>query len=177
MGATTLFTVIGIASAVLLGIQLLLLMFGADMDFDADTDVDASDGGGFLSIRSLTGFFFGFGWAGLAARQADQGVAVSVVIGLAVGFGLFLLIGLMFSAFRRLTSSGNADATSAVGTFGTVYLTIGASRGRAGKIEVVVSGRVSLLSALTDAETDLPTRSRVRVVELLDPGTVLVEPA
>ena len=60
-------------SAVLLGIQLLLLMFGADMDFDADTDVDASDAGGFLSLRSLTGFFFGFGWAGVAAREAVQG--------------------------------------------------------------------------------------------------------
>lgn len=177
MGATTLFYVIGIASAVLLGFQLLLLMFGADMDFDADTDVDASDGGGFLSIRSLTGFFFGFGWAGVAAREAGRGTTVSVLIGLAVGAGLFLFIGLMFRAFRRLTSSGNADATTAVGTFGTVYLTVPALRARAGRVEVVVSGRVSVLAALTDSETDLETRSRVRVVELLDPGTVLVEPA
>ena len=151
MGATTMFYVVGIASAVLLGIQLLLLMFGADMDFDADTDVDASDGGGFLSLRSLTGFFFGFGWSGVAAREAGWSTTVSVLTGIAVGLGLFVMIGLMFQQFRKLTVSRGANIATAVGAVASVYLTVGANRSHIGKVEVAVSGRVTIVDALTDA--------------------------
>jgi hypothetical protein len=177
MGATTMFYVIGIASAVLLGIQLLLLMFGADMDFDADTDVDASDGGGFLSLRSLTGFFFGLGWSGVAAREAGWSTPVSLLTGIGVGLGMFVMIGLMFQQFRKLTVSRSGDTATAVGAVGSVYLTVGANRTRVGKVEVAVSGRVTIVDALTDVESDLRSGTRVLVVDRIDGGTVLVEPA
>lgn len=177
MGATTMFYVIGIASAVLLGIQLLLLMFGADMDFEADTDVDASDGGGFLSLRSLTGFFFGLGWSGVAAREAGWSTPAALATGVGVGLGMFVMIGLMFQQFRKLTVSRSGDTATAVGTVGSVYLTIGANRTRPGKIEVAVSGRVTIVDALTDVEADLPSGTRVLVIDRIDGGTVLVEPA
>ncbi len=177
MGATTMFYVIGIASAVLLGIQLLLLMFGADMDFDADTDVDATDGGGFLSLRSLTGFFFGLGWAGVAAREAGWSTAASLATGVGVGLSMFILIGLMFQQFRRLTVSRSGDTATAVGAVGSVYLTIGPNRTHTGKVEVAVSGRVTIVDAITDREAELRSGSRVRVLAQIDAGTVLVEPA
>jgi len=162
---------------VLLGIQLLLLMFGANMDFDADTDVDASDAGGFLSLRSLTGFFFGLGWSGVAAREAGWSTPLSLLAGVAVGLGMFVVIGLMFQQFRKLTVSRSGDTATAIGATGSVYLTIGAGRTRVGKIEVAVSGRVSIVDAVTDSEAELSSGTRVRVTDQIDAGTLLVEPA
>lgn len=171
---TTMFLVIAIVSSAFLGIQLLLLMFGADMDFDSDMDADAGDGTGFLSVRSLTAFFGGFGWAGLAGRQAGWSGTNSILLGLGVGVAMFFVVGFLFLQARKLTSSGNADLATAVGQEGTVYVTVPALRGGTGKVELTVSGRVSVMNAVTDAEEDLVTRSSVRVVALSG-STLVVE--
>jgi hypothetical protein len=173
---TTMFFVIALVASGFLGIQILMLMFGADMEFDSDTDVDAGDGGGFLSIRSLTAFFGGFGWAGLAARQAGWSGPASIATGFAVGAGMFVVIGFLFMQARRLTSSGNVDYSSAVGSIGTVYIGIPAERKSGGKIEATASGRVSVVNAITDAESPIPARTRVEVVDVVDATTVLVRP-
>ncbi|MFV2038707.1 MAG: hypothetical protein ACC660_00520, partial [Acidimicrobiales bacterium] len=102
---TTMFLVIAIVASAFLGIQLVMLMFGADMDFDSDMDVDASDGGGFMSVRSLTAFFGGFGWAGLAAQQAGWSGVASLTLALGVGLGMFVIVGFLFMQARKLTSS------------------------------------------------------------------------
>ena len=173
---TLFFLIIALVSSAFLGIQLLLLMFGADMDFDSDMDVDASDGGGFLSIRSLTAFFGGFGWAGLAGRQAGWSGGASIGVGILVGIGMFLIVGFLFVQARKLTSSGNLDYKSAVGSTGTVYVSVPPNRSGAGKIELTISGRVTVVSALTNREEAIPSKSRVEVVDLIDSTTVLVEP-
>jgi len=69
------------------------------------------------------------------------------------------------------------EARDAVGAVGSVYLTIGANRTRVGKVEVAVSGRITIVDALTDVERDLRSGTRVLVVDRIDGGTVLVEPA
>ncbi len=174
---TAMFLVIALVASAFLAVQILLLIFGVDMEFDSDTDVDAGDGGGFMSIRSLTAFFGGFGWAGLAARQADWSGVASIGIGIAVGLGMFVVVGFLFLQARKLTSAGNVDYQSAVGSVGTVYLTVPASRAGTGKVELAISGRVSVISAQTDAEHDLRAGARARVVDLIDSSTVRVEPA
>lgn len=170
------FLVIALVASAFLGIQLLLLMFGADMDFDADIDVDAGDLGGFLSVRSLTAFFGGFGWGGLAAKQAGWGNGASIATGIGVGLFMFVVIGFLFVAARRLTSSGNADVATAIGSIGNVYLRVPPNRSGSGKVEVTVSGRISITNAVTDAETELPANTSVRVVAIVGASTVLVEP-
>lgn len=174
---TTLFFVIALVASAFLGIQILMLMLGADMEFDSDTDVDATDGGGFLSIRSLTAFFGGFGWAGLAARQAGWSGIASILTGVAVGVGMFLIIGFLFVQARKLTSSGNVDYASTIGSIGTVYIGVAAERKTGGKIETTASRRVSVINAITDAETAIPVRSRVEIIDVIDATTVLVRPA
>jgi hypothetical protein len=170
------FLVIALISSAFLGVQLLLLMFGADMDFDADIDVDAGDLGGFLSVRSLTAFFGGFGWGGLAARQAGWGGAASVATGVGVGAAMFVVVGFLFVAARKLTSSGGADYSSAVGSTASVYVRIPPARSGSGKVELTLSGRVSIVNAVTDNESEIPTHMTVRVVGLSSPSTMLVEP-
>ncbi len=174
---TTMFWVIAIIASAFLGVQILMLMFGADMDFDSDTDIDATDGGGFLSIRSLTAFFGGFGWAGLAGRQAGWSGVPSILVGMAVGAGMFLVIGFLFMQARKLTSSGNADYSTAVGSVGTVYLSIPPNRSSGGKVELTASGRVTVVNAITDSEAAIPSRTRVEISALVDPTTVLVIPS
>ncbi|MEM7286847.1 MAG: hypothetical protein AAF480_10890 [Actinomycetota bacterium] len=171
------FLVIALVASGFLAIQILMMIFGFDMEFDSDIDVDASDGGGFLSIRSLTAFFGGFGWAGLAARQADWGATSSILLGIGVGFGFFFIAGFLFVQARKLASSGNVDYSSTIGATGSVYLTVPANRSGQGKVEVTASGRVSVVNALTDDEADIASSSRVRVTGVIDPTTVLVERA
>lgn len=174
---TGMFLIIAIVASAFLGIQLLLLMFGADMDFDSDMDVDAGDGGGFMSVRSLTAFFGGFGWAGLAARQAGWSGVTSILVGIAVGAGMFLVVGFLFIQARKLSSDANLDYSTAIGQGATVYLPIGESRQSVGKVEVTISGRLSTVNALTDDSEPIPSKSRVRIVELVDATTLLVERA
>jgi hypothetical protein len=172
---TMFFLVIALVASGFLAIQMLMLIFGVDMDFDADVDVDAGDIDGFLSIRSLTAFFGGFGWAGLAALQAGWSGGAAIVTGLAVGIGFFFLTGLLFIQIRRLETTGNTDLNRIVGEPGTVYLTIPSHRSGSGKVEVVVGGTLSTIDAMTQGESDIPAKARVRVVATIDANTLLVE--
>ena len=174
---TGLFLIIAIVASAFLGIQILLMMFGGDMDFDSDMDVDASDGGGFLSIRSLTAFFGGFGWAGLAAKQAGWSDGAAILTGVAVGVGMFVVVGFLFVQARKLGSDGNLDYSTSVGSVGSVYVPVPANRAGPGKVELTVSGRITVVSAMTDSTEELTSKTRVRVVEHLGASTVLVERA
>ncbi len=171
------FLVIAITASAFLAIQLLLLMFGGDMDFDADIDVDAGDLDGFLSIRSLTAFFGGFGWAGLAARQAGWSGTASILAGIGVGAAFFLVVGFLFLQARKLSSSGNVDYRSTIGTVGTVYLSIPPARVGSGKVELSASGSVTIVDAFTDDDAAIAAKTRIRVTDLIDHSTVLVERA
>jgi len=173
-GDLKVFYLIGIIAGLFLLIQLLLLTFGADLD--ADTDIDAVDGDfGFLSIRSLTAFFFGFGWAGVAAKEAERSTTSSILIGLGVGIALFILVGLLWRQFAKLGESGSIDYGHAIGQTGSVYLAIPGGRERPGKVEVMVQGRLSVVDAYTEAEEEISSKTRVRIVDTIDPSTVLVE--
>lgn len=171
------FLVIALIASGFLAIQILMMIFGFDMDFDSDIDVDATDGGGFLSVRSLTAFFGGFGWAGLAARQADWSGPASIALGVAVGLGFFLIAGFLFVQARKLTSSGNVDYRTTVGTAGSVYLQVPENRSGRGKVEVTASGRLSIIGAVTDDEAAIAANTRIKIVDVLDSSTVLVERA
>jgi hypothetical protein len=169
------FLVIALVASAFLGIQLLFLMFGGDMDFDADIDVDAGDLDGFLSIRSLTAFFGGFGWAGLAARQADWSGTASIAAGIGVGTAFFFVVGFLFLQARKLSSSGNVDYRSTIDSVGTVYLSVPPHRSGSGKVELSATGSLTILDALTDDDNAITSKTRVRVIDLIDNSTVLVE--
>ena len=171
------FLVIALVASGFLGIQILMMIFGFDMDFDADVDADAGDLDGFLSIRSLTAFFGGFGWGGLVGMQNGWVAGVSIAFGTAIGGAFFVIAGLLFLQARKLSSSGNVDYATSVGTTGTVYVAIPSGRSGNGKIEINASGRISIVNALSDAENVLPPKTQVRVTEVIDLTTVLVEPA
>lgn len=163
--------------ALLLGGGLLLFSL---LGGDSEGDIDAFDGGNpmqYLSLRTLTYFFFVFGGVGALLTWSWTGAATLLVLPLAAAAGL-LVAGLASAAFGyiRRTNSGDRDSEqSFVGLTGRVTLAIGA--GGLGKVLVHRGDRAyELLARPFDATaTAFPDGTAVVVVEM-NRGTALVTP-
>lgn len=166
---------IGIAASTLLVLQLVALLVGLDHD-TGDLDADHDSGLGIVSIRSVTAFFTGFGWGGVVALKQGFGLPVAIAIALLTGGALMAVVVAMLRGFASLRYSGTLDYQNAIGNVGNVYVAVPGAMGGPGQIEVTVQGRTTMVQAFTRAPEKLPPRARVRVVEVLDPQTVVVEP-
>lgn len=170
------FYAIAIATSALLVLQLVAAFFGLDADADADLDADHGGAGGVFSIRSITGFFTGFGWGGVAALEAGFGLAVSILIALACGGGLMAVILLLMRGVYSMRYDGTLDYRNAIGAAGSAYIPIPANMVGPGQVEVLVQGRLCVVSAFTRSPNRIAARSRIKVVDTLDQQTLLVEP-
>lgn len=143
---------------------------GADVHVEASVDVDAhhadSDiGFKFLSMHGLTSFFMMFGLVGFAMhRQSGAGAVASILAAMAAGFASVWIIGKLFAAVGKLQSSGTIPLKSAIGSKGTVYLTIPA--GGTGKVMVEVRDRVREYSAVAKSGAEMKTGVLVTVVSV-----------
>ena len=81
----------------------------------------------------------------------------------------------MMRWMQSLKSDGTIDYKNAIGNIGTVYIPISPRRKGIGQIEVQVQGRLAVVGAVTDDEKKLDARTAVRVKELIDTRTLLVE--
>lgn len=166
----------------LLFLQLLLSFFGFDSDLDGDLDVDVSldaghgSGLGFLSVKGITGFFTGFGWGGVIALEGGWPPAAAILLSIALGTALMTIIYGLLRGIYSLRYSGTLDYRNAVGVAGSVYLPIPPNMEGPGQIEVLVQGRLQTVRAFTRATHRLPNRARVKVIDVVDPSTLLVEP-
>jgi len=174
------FVGIGAVSSAVLTLQMVLAMFGGDMDgLDADVDIpDAGEGGasGILSIRTIGAFFTGFGWSGAAMQQAGYGTGAATFVGIVVGSIFMALIFYLMTYLHSLRQEGTINYANAVGKIGSVYLPIPPHRKGIGQIEVLVQGRLKIVQAITDNDKKIGNRVAVRVTELVDTQTILVEP-
>ena len=166
---------IAIASSVLLVLQLVAMLFGLDGDHDFDAG-DHDSGLGIMSIRSVTAFFTGFGWGGVVAIKQGFGLGASIALALVTGGGLMAAVVLLMRGFASLRYSGTLDYQNAVGNVGNVYVAVPGAMGGPGQIEVMVQGRSAIVQAFTRSPERLAPRSRVRVTEVLDAQTLVVEP-
>ena len=174
------FVGIGTVSSAVLTLQMVLAMFGGDMDgLEADVDIpDAGEGGasGILSIRTIGAFFTGFGWSGAAMLQAGHGTGAATFVGIVVGSIFMALIFYLMTYLHSLRQEGTIDYANAVGKIGSVYLPIPPHRKGIGQVEVLVQGRLKIVQAITDNDKKIGNRVAVRVTELVDTQTILVEP-
>ena len=160
-------------------IQSILTFIGADageggIDTDIDTGFDSEvadatvDGGtNLLTFRNFVNFILGFGWSAILLQEKIQSVP------------LLLIVSAVMYLFKWLSSmqqSGNINIyKSAVGCNGNVYLTIPGERQGEGKVQISINNSVREYRAVTDGDT-LKTNTPIRVVEVIGPDTVLVEP-
>ncbi len=144
-----------------------------------DTDIghgDHLDGSSLLSVKPITGFFLGFGWAGGIALEMGQSLVVATVIAFISGFVLMVTIAFLIRAIYSMRSDGTRQINNAVGAVGTVYITLPANRAGGGQINVTVGGRLETLAALNAAIRPVPSGEKVKVVGVIDTNTVIVEP-
>lgn len=138
-------------------------------------DVDHG-GGGIFSIKPLTGFFLGFGWAGGLAL--DSGLPMIGALGCAALAGAVMtavIVG-MFRLIYSMRSDGTMRINDALGAVGTVYVTLPPAKAAGGQVTVNFHGRQETLAALNTATRAVASGEKVKVVEVIDGRTVLVEP-
>jgi hypothetical protein len=95
-----------------------------------------------------------------------------VIIGVAlVAGGMYL-----FKWLASMQQSGNINLEkAAAGSEGTVYLTIPGARAGKGKVQITISGAVREYDAVYEGESALKTGTPIRVVDVIDSNTLLVE--
>ena len=163
-------------------VRVILQFIGGmdDLDVgDADVDGDMSLGDSdasftLLSFQTLTAFFMMFGLVGLAlSKQNGVGGLFSLIGGLIAGGITVWVIGKIFLGMRRLQADGTIHIANAIGEEGTVYLRI--PPGGTGKVQVAVQGRLRVMNAVSDAEEQIDSGTRVRVVKVVSGNVLLVE--
>jgi len=174
------FVGIGAISSLVLSIQLVLSMIGGDMD-GIDADLDLAEGGeggasGILSVRTIGAFFTGFGWTGASMTDYGYGLGITTVVSAVVGSALLAMVFYLMAYLHSLRQEGTLDYSNTIGKVGSVYLPIPPNRKGLGQIEVTVQGRLSIVKAVTDHDKKIGNRVAVRVTELVDQQTILVEP-
>ncbi len=171
-GAYRVFYALGIVSALALLIQVVLTVFGLDDIFDAAE----GEGTSLLSMRTVSGFLAGFGWTGVVMMRAGYSTLAASIGGTVVGLLFAGILFLIIRVMMGLRHSGTIDYRNAVGVAGKVYAPIGGSLKKPGQVEVLVQGRLRTVAAMTRHDQDLPTLTRIRVVDTLDSNTLLVAP-
>ena len=169
-------------------IQSILTFIGADsgeggIDTDIDTgfDSEAADaavegGTNLYTFRNFVNFFLGFGWSAILLQDSIRSIPLLILVSVLIGVALVAVVMYLFKWLSGMQQSGNINIyKAAVGCTGTVYLTIPGERGGEGKVQIAINGSVREYNAVTDGDT-LKTNTPIRVVEVLGPETVLVEP-
>jgi hypothetical protein len=75
-----------------------------------------------------------------------------------------------------MRSSGTLDYANAIGETASVYVTIPGSMQAGGQVEVMIQGRLQMISSMTRSAASLPSGSKVRVVAQIDRSTLEVAP-
>ena len=169
-------------------IQSILTFIGADageggIDTDIDTGFDSEvadatvDGGtNLLTFRNFVNFILGFGWSAILLQDKIHSIPLLLIVSAVIGVALVVAVMYLFKWLSSMQQSGNINIyKSAVGCNGNVYLTIPGERQGEGKVQISINNAVREYRAVTDGDT-LKTNTPIRVVEVIGPDTVLVEP-
>ena len=89
------------------------------------------------------------------------------------GLGAAVAVAAIVKTFGRLERDGTMSLGTAVGTTGTVYLSIPGQRSGVGKVHLTVQNRLVECPAVTSDEP-LPTGASVLVIDLEGRDTVVV---
>lgn len=170
---------IGIIAGLVALILGLLAIIGMDQHEAVDSigHVDSGDGGGgIFSVKPLTGFFLGFGWAGGFALDGGLGMFAALVVATISGGVLMAIIVVMFRAIYAMRSDGTMRVEDALNATGIVYITLPPSKAAGGQVIVSFRGRQETFAALNAADRAVPSGDRVKVIQIIDSRTVVVEP-
>ena len=163
-------------------VQLVLGMLGFVHDgFDGHDEVHvdqhqgASAGLNLLSVRALSAGLGFFGVGGMAGLSTRMGLVAALPLGVALGLGAMVATAMITRWMLTLEDDGSVSIHGAIGTTGTVYLSIPGERKGVGKVLLTLQNRTVEYQAVTP-ENALPTGASVLVVDVVGPDTVEVVP-
>jgi hypothetical protein len=130
-----------------------------------------------LTMRGLTAFFSVGGWTGLVLLRGQVDRVASGIIAILAGLASMVVLALLLKMALRLQSDGSMDIRNAVGTAGTVYITIPANRRAKGKVMIKLQDQLRELEAVTEGGSDLKAGSLIQVVSVLNGDTLVVTEA
>ncbi|MCA8950647.1 MAG: hypothetical protein KDE27_14185 [Planctomycetes bacterium] len=172
--------VIGGAFLVLQVLLMLLAGGHSGLDVDASPDVDVTHGDvGHpdasavvvqLSFKTVVAFVTFFGLTGMACLQNDVDRSATLLAAFGAGLFAFFMVGYLMSLMMSLQSKGNLDLQSAIGKTAKVDLRIPANHSGAGKVLVVVGGRMKSQKAVTRGVA-IPTGAEVTIDGMSAPDT------
>jgi hypothetical protein len=177
-----------LAASLIFLIQSILTFIGADggdggidADFDSGFDTEAADaavegGTNLYTFRNFVNFILGFGWSAILLQDKITSIPLLLILSAVVGVALVAIVMYLFKWLSSMQQSGNINLyKAAVGCNGTVYIPIPGERQGEGKVQISINQSVREYNAVTDGEA-LKTGTQIKVVEVLSPNTVLVEP-
>jgi hypothetical protein len=171
-GLEQLFLLGAIVGGLILFLRLILMIVGLD-HHGADIHMDSDGGFQALTIQGISAFFTMFGVVGYMLHHNAAAGLVLALAG-AVGAGVFSmwLIHLVFRSMLRLQSSGTVSLFAAVGSEGSVYLTVGKEGGR---VQINFANRLREFEAVSADGSTLPTGTPIRV-QSVTANTLVVSP-
>jgi len=157
-------------------IQFLLSItgLGGEGDFDLGDADDHPSGLGILSTRAIAAFLTGFGWIGVIVHEQGWPEIYSIVAATGAGIAMLFAVLHVMQFLFRLRHSGNVDYGNCIGGEAEAYTPIPAGGGGHGKVTATVQGRFRVVNARTDDSDAIPSGTRVRIVAVADPTTLVV---
>lgn len=168
-----------LVSSAIFVIQTVLTLIGMDssdmdVDFDGANTMDLGGGISLFTIKNFINFFVGFGWAGISFRPLISNTFLLVLAAVAVGCLFVVMFLFILKQTGKLEANGAFKMTDCVGKVADVYLRIPAHGAGAGKVQISINGSVQEIQAYTEGG-EIPTGSKVRVVEVAGGSTLKVE--
>jgi hypothetical protein len=152
------------------GLDSALDAGGADVSGD-HADADASFK--LLSLQGLTSFFMMFGLVGLALLRANLHVLITIIGGMFAGLVTVAVTGLIFTQMKRLQTEGTIKIQNAIGSDGTVYLTI--PKNGTGQVQIIAQGSLKIFDAVSANKKQIATGEKVHVTGVASGNTLIVE--
>jgi membrane protein implicated in regulation of membrane protease activity len=168
------FVLAGVVGGIILVFRLILTIAG--LDHHGGMDAAHADGDGAfqaLTIQGISSFFTMFGVVGFTLySNASVGLLLALVGALAAGSFSLWIMHRLFRAMLRLQSSGTVSLFAAVGSVGSVYLTVGKDGGR---VQINFANRLREFEAVSADGSTLPTGTAIRV-QSVEANTLVVAP-
>lgn len=172
------FTIPALGATAVFLLRLLILLIMGDGGHHDSFDIGHTDSGSaaeVFSVQAVLAFFMGLGWGGLGGFVGMKwSFVVSLGVGVGAGVCLLLLFAFMMRGIRRMNASGNIDIGALRGAMDEVVAGVHAKGHGQGEVRLVIADRERRSNAVS-AGPELPTRTRVRVIEANSDNTVTVE--
>ncbi len=174
-GIEQLFLLCALLGGTILILRLILTIAGID-GHDGDIDAaHASSEHGFqiLTIHGISSFFAMFGVVGYTLyHNAALGTLIALIGAVVAGVLAVWIIQRIFMGMLRLQSSGTVGLEQAVGSEGSVYLTVSKDGGR---VQINFANRLREFEAVSADGAPIPTGTAIRV-QSVSANTLVVAP-